>query len=277
MRPLALVVGVTTVAATVGLFVLLRVGPSLYAAAVVTAATFSAAGLACHRAPAGVVAGGTIPIVALAVTGVAFASLPWAGTLVAVATGFAIALAHARRARRRVWIAVAAWIALVLAGRPLIGALVGATAIERVARPIATFTLTAGDGRPLRSDELRGRVVVLAFWATWCEPCQAELPELAMLAARYRGDPRVALWWVNAGRDGDTLALARGFATDHHVALPVAFDGAGLADTLGITGLPALAILDAAGQLRALHRGYDRSEPLARTLGDEIDRLLAHP
>jgi thiol-disulfide isomerase/thioredoxin len=286
MRPLPLLAGVAAAAVAIALLIVLHTGASLFDAALVIAAAFCAAGAALPRAPAAVALGGTAPVAALAATGIAFASLAWAGTFVAVAFAFAFAGAAARQGAgppappsRPRWLAVplVAWAALLLAGRPLLGALASATATDHVTRDIAPFTLTAADGRSLTSGELRGRVVVLAFWATWCEPCRAELPELAAVADRYRADRRVALQWVNAGSDGDTLAVARQFAADHHVALPLAFDATGrLAATLGATGLPALAVLDRSGRLRLLHRGFDRSEALAAMLTAEIDRLLAN-
>lgn len=274
MRVWSLVIGVVTSALVVGAFVVVHVGPSVFAACLVTAALFFAAGFAFGRFGAlGIALGGVLPIVGLALGGIAFASLVWAGPIVVVAAAFAFAGAAARD-RRGAAIAAAGWLVLLFAGRPLIGAVTSMLSTDRVARPVAPFVLTTAE-RAVPSSELRGRVVVLAFWATWCEPCAIELPELAALADRYRGDPRVALWWINAGRGDDTLALAQRFAAEQHVALPLAFDGGGLASRLGFDGLPALAVLDADGVLRVVHRGYDRSEALAARLGDEIDALVS--
>jgi len=276
MRPLPLLAGVAAAAVAIGLLVVLHAGASLFHAALVIAAVFCVAGAAVPRAPAAVALGGTAPIAVLATTGVAFASLAWAGTFVAVAAAFALAGAAARRGSRWLAVPLVAWAALLLAGRPVLGSLASATAAEHLSRDVAPFALTTADGGTLTSGELRGHVAVLAFWATWCEPCRAEVPELAAVAERYRADPRVTLEWVDAGTGGDTLALARQFAAEHHVALPLAFDATGrLAADLGATGMPTLAVLDRSGRLRLLHRGFDRSEALADTLAAEIDRLLA--
>ena len=68
-----------------------------------------------------------------------------------------------------------------------------AQAVDRTAPDFAVTTL---DGRTLRSQDLHGRVAVIAFWATWCVPCRGELPEVQRVYWRYQGDARVAWQWT---------------------------------------------------------------------------------
>src|SRR5712691_1954579 len=61
------------------------------------------------------------------------------------------------------------------------------------------FTFSTIDGAVVSSDQLRGRVVLLAFWATWCRPCIGELPRVQQVYQRYWNDPRVVIWVVDSG------------------------------------------------------------------------------
>lgn len=284
-------VGLVAAVLVIGLAFVAALGADLVRFSRGTAAVFFAAGLVCptagSRSIAGrsiaVAAGGCAPILGLAAAGVAFESAAWLGSYVVVAVVFTVAGLVARqrlvnRARlQALVVAAAAWAALLLAGRAVVTRFVVAAQLDRMTRPIAPFTLIGSSGGELRSLDLHGRVVVLAFWATWCTPCRAELPELAALADHYRSDPRVAVWWPNTGRDGDTLDDARAFAAQHHVdpRLTFAFDRDHIADRLGVLGLPAIALLDGEGRLRARHTGFDTSEGLADAIAHEVDRLLA--
>ena len=61
-------------------------------------------------------------------------------------------------------------------------------AVGRPAKPVPALELTDLDGKPWSLSALRGQVVVLNFWATWCEPCRAEMPSLELLAQRHERD-----------------------------------------------------------------------------------------
>lgn len=103
-------------------------------------------------------------------------------------------------------------------------------------------------GRPLGLAALRGRAVLLAFWASWCEPCAEELPALARLRERLRGR-RFELLTVNLG---EAPARVEAFERDRGVALPVLLDHNGeLARAWGVGGLPMAYLVDAGGRVRA--------------------------
>jgi thiol-disulfide isomerase/thioredoxin len=283
--------GVVASGTAVGLTIGTAAGADLARVCWYVAAAFFAAGLACGgvaaRHPmlraAAISVGGCGPVIALAMSGIGFASLAWLGAYVVTATVFATtgAVVRASSSRRMALRAVAvsgvAWGVLIVGGRAVAARLVGGTAIERATRAIAPFTLVGVDGRELRSADVRGRIVVLAFWATWCVPCRAELPELVALADHYRSDPRVVVWWVNAGLEGDTPEHARERVTSLGSTrdLVLGFDRGQLVDSFGIAGLPAIVVLDRDGRFRLRHDGYDESEPLAAKMTQEIDHLLA--
>lgn len=114
--------------------------------------------------------------------------------------------------------------------------------------PDARFPRLAGGSTALK--DLRGRVVVLDFWTTWCEPCVAELPALHAFHAwaRARGD--VVLLSIND--DTSARELAR-FLGAHRVRFPVLLMDAG--NALRVEVYPTKLILDGKGFLRLRARG----------------------
>lgn len=93
-------------------------------------------------------------------------------------------------------------------------------------QPVPPLDLPTLDGTARwRLADARGRVVVLNFWATWCEPCRAELPSLELLAARHQND-RFDVMAVNF-REGE--GTIRRFLERQPLTLPVLRDGDGAA------------------------------------------------
>ncbi|MGA2569303.1 MAG: TlpA disulfide reductase family protein [Terracidiphilus sp.] len=146
------------------------------------------------------------------------------------------------------------------------------SAFEATDRPLPAFSLQA-DNHIIRSEELRGRVVVLAFWASWCLQCMEELPELQRVYARYQNDPEIVFLAVDTGWEGETMETGKRRLAQRHLELPVVFDPGPAAQTLGVDGLPALILIDRNGSVKLVHHGYDRSEHLEYALTREIEEL----
>jgi thiol-disulfide isomerase/thioredoxin len=127
------------------------------------------------------------------------------------------------------------------------------------------------DGTQVSLDAERGNVLVLDFWATWCEPCKAALPEWESLAAAYR-DKGVRLYAVSV--DGDPNKVAE-FVQQAGLELPVLLDrDAAVAEgTLGLRAIPTVVIVDKQGAVRSTHEGYAPAD--VKGYGKEIDPLLA--
>lgn len=144
----------------------------------------------------------------------------------------------------------------------------GPTGIAPIAqnRPAPDFDLPrlSGSGR-LALHSLRGRVVVMNFWASWCTACRHEAPALDALAGRYRGTD-VAFVGVD---HGDEAASARSFVQRYGVTYPSVVDGSDtLLGTYGAVGLPITYVIGRDGRIRyqviglvdpgALRRAIDR-------------------
>ena len=128
----------------------------------------------------------------------------------------------------------------------------------------------------MRSSDLRGHVVVLAFWATWCLPCYWELPELEPVYRRYRSNPEVVFLVVDADWGGETAEKAKAFLARKKLDLPGAYDNGGAARALGVDSLPTVVMIDQEGHVRMTHYGYDASEHVGSVVSRSIEELLGH-
>ena len=79
------------------------------------------------------------------------------------------------------------------------------------------FTVRDLDGRELSSASWRGKVVILNFWATWCPPCRAEIPDLVALQDKYRD----RLMVIGISEDEAAPEVVRQFAARHNVNYPI--------------------------------------------------------
>ena len=115
------------------------------------------------------------------------------------------------------------------------------------------FTLRSMDGPNLRLAEQRGQVVMVNFWATWCGPCRQEMPHLNKLYDKYR-DSGFVLLGVNID---DNAGKATDLATKLGLKFPVLLDTDKTVSRLYDMGtMPATVVIDRAGKVRYLHRGY---------------------
>jgi cytochrome c biogenesis protein CcmG/thiol:disulfide interchange protein DsbE len=140
-----------------------------------------------------------------------------------------------------------------------------------VGKPAAPFTLTTFDGKPISLESLRGRVVVVNFWASWCVPaCYDEAPSLERAWQAYR-DRGVVLVGVNIQ---DKEEPARRFLDRFGHTFPNAPDPAGRVSVdYGVYGVPETFFIDRAGRVRFKHVGAVTDEILKQ----QLDKLLAEP
>jgi cytochrome c biogenesis protein CcmG/thiol:disulfide interchange protein DsbE len=148
--------------------------------------------------------------------------------------------------------------------------LVRANSGPREAGLAPDFTLTGFDGRTVTLSQLRGQVVVVNFWASWCPPCREEAAYLEQTWRKYRdrGVVFIGVDWV------DTDKEARAYIEEFDITYLNGPDlGTRIADAYRIRGVPETFYIDKTGALQGVHIG-----PLsAPELDDKIDELLALP
>lgn len=133
-----------------------------------------------------------------------------------------------------------------------------------VGQPAPTFTLSDLQGKEWSLADLRGKVVFLNFWATWCPPCLKEMPSMVALNQQLAGQPFQMITVLFNDRPEYAWNLTRKMGLE----LPVLVDGAGsVSSQYGLTGVPETFIIDPQGTLREKFIGpLDWGSPKALAL-----------
>src|ERR1700737_182943 len=132
------------------------------------------------------------------------------------------------------------------------------------------FQLTGVDGKAVSLAGARGKVVLLNFWATWCGPCRAEIPDLIALQQKYRDQLQI----IGLIVDDDDASMIKQVVAETHINYPVAMSSPEVRIQYGgIAALPTSFVLDAQGRVVQKHEGL-RNPALYET---EIRALLGLP
>jgi thiol-disulfide isomerase/thioredoxin len=135
--------------------------------------------------------------------------------------------------------------------------------------PSPVFTLpvmTGGEpGSRVRLSDLRGKVVVIDFWASWCAPCRAEAPVIDVVSKKHDGKDVTVL---GIATSGDDWQRAVEFVQSHGLGYTTLFDdGDHVASAFRVTTLPTLVVLDRSGVITAVRARMVHE--------DEIESLVA--
>lgn len=136
---------------------------------------------------------------------------------------------------------------------------------EELREPFPPFDLQDPDGGRTRLADLRGRVTLVNFWASWCAPCREELPALDSLRRSF-DTARVAFVALS---DDVSEGAARRFLAEHPISLTVGLGGGRLKGTYHYIGLPYTVLLDGTGHIIRRWSGYTGSGQIA-TIGSLI-------
>ncbi|MDF2177276.1 TlpA disulfide reductase family protein [Aliiglaciecola sp. CAU 1673] len=121
-----------------------------------------------------------------------------------------------------------------------------------------------------RLSDLKGKVVYLDFWASWCKPCRHSFPFMNDLQARY-GDEGLVVLAINLDAEPE---LAKAFLSENPARFAVQYDPNGqVAQQYQLIGMPSSYLIDANGEIRFAHKGFFTDK--ARAYEQEIQTLLS--
>jgi TonB family protein len=149
----------------------------------------------------------------------------------------------------------------------------GAQKSDLVGQGAPDFTVRDLEGREVQLSRLRGKAVLLDFWATWCAPCRAEMPDLENI--RKESKDTVVLG-INVGEDVDTV---RKFVSGNHISFPILLGGnERVVQDYHVDAYPTVVVIDKDGTVRSRHTGYGPGEDLRlRAALQEAQRPVAPP
>jgi thiol-disulfide isomerase/thioredoxin len=129
----------------------------------------------------------------------------------------------------------------------------GVAVADDVSGEAPNFTLTDAAGKPFSLDELKGQVVMINFWASWCGPCREEMPLLEAIFQKY--EPLgFTLLGVNVEENPSD---GQAWLADRPVSFPVLYDPAnGVSKLYDVVAMPSTVLIDRQGNVRYLHHGY---------------------
>ncbi len=121
-------------------------------------------------------------------------------------------------------------------------------------KPAPAFTLQDLNGKNVSLSDLRGKVVILDFWATWCPPCIQEIPHFIELYEQYK-DRGFAMVGISLDQAG--ISVVKSFVQKYRINYPILMTDGWVDKAFGgIPGIPTTFVIDSAGNIRQKYIGY---------------------
>jgi cytochrome c biogenesis protein CcmG/thiol:disulfide interchange protein DsbE len=115
------------------------------------------------------------------------------------------------------------------------------------------FTLKTVDGQDMTLSKLKGKVVLLDFWATWCAPCREAIPHLINLQKTYQ---EKGFEVIGMNMDRGNAETVRRFVKSMDIPYPITLTSEEVSRNYGVAGLPTTILIDKAGKIRQKFLGF---------------------
>lgn len=131
------------------------------------------------------------------------------------------------------------------------------------------FKVLSTSGQTISQDKYLGHVLILDFFATWCQPCRQSIPHLVEMNRKYG---KQGLQILGLSVDDDERSV-KTFTDEFRVNYPLALAGGSIMVDFGVRSVPVMYLVDKKGKIAEVYRGY--SSEVARSVEQSIKRLLA--
>lgn len=140
----------------------------------------------------------------------------------------------------------------------------GKTSDEKNPNPGFDFDLPDLNGEIVSLEDFRGKVLIINFWATWCPPCEEEMPKLNQLHKRYKNEGLVV---IGIALDKDSLNLVKPFVRKKGIGYPILVGNEQvLRGVKDFSGVPTTLILDQKGNIKKKYDGSFDKDDLEKSL-----------
>jgi len=131
------------------------------------------------------------------------------------------------------------------------------------------ITMTTMSGEEITFDDLKGKVVFLNFWATWCAPCRREIPDFISFQEKYGGDDFTI---IGVSLDEEGFEVVKPYAEEMGINYPLVVDEYGLGDELGgIFAVPTTYFVNEKGDIVGRKIGYFPEEEMKEQIKNMLD------
>lgn len=133
------------------------------------------------------------------------------------------------------------------------------------------FTLSDINGKKITLSEMKDKVVMIEFWATWCPPCRQSIPDLNTIYEKYK-DRGFVLLAISLDKGSDAQSNVMSFMKEYPIAYTVLLDNGETGRKYGVNSIPTSFIIDKNGRIVNKHIGYSPNS--ANAISQEIEALL---